>query len=133
MSFPTNISFFTIGARDMTVLRAFYGALGWQERPGSNDEFTAYEAGGVRMALYPLDELGAEAAPGEPLPGIGWNGTTLAVNVASREAVDESFRSALDAGARRVAEPVDRSWGGYSGYVADPEGNRWEIAWAPEP
>jgi len=24
-----------------------------------------------------------------------------------------------------------RFWGGRSGYIADPEGNRWEIAWAP--
>jgi len=35
------------------------------------------------------------------------------------------------AGARVVGAPVDREWGGYSGYVADPEGNRWEIAWLP--
>jgi uncharacterized glyoxalase superfamily protein PhnB len=28
-------------------------------------------------------------------------------------------------------EPVDRDWGGRSGYFADPEGNRWEVAWAP--
>ena len=34
------------------------------------------------------------------------------------------------AGAVSVAEPADREWGGRSGYVADPEGNRWEIAWA---
>jgi uncharacterized glyoxalase superfamily protein PhnB len=35
------------------------------------------------------------------------------------------------AGATPVAEPVDREWGGRSAYIADPEGNRWEIAWAP--
>ncbi|WP_435108944.1 VOC family protein [Nocardiopsis synnemataformans] len=29
-----------------------------------------------------------------------------------------------------MAEPVERPWGGRSTYVADPEGNRWEIAWA---
>lgn len=37
----------------------------------------------------------------------------------------------LAAGAVAVAEPTDREWGGYSGYIADPEGNRWELAWAP--
>jgi hypothetical protein len=46
-------------------------------------------------------------------------------------AVDETFRSALAAGARAIADPVKRVWGGYSGYIVDPEGNRWEIAWAP--
>ena len=35
------------------------------------------------------------------------------------------------AGARKVGQIVDRPWGGRSGYVADPEGNRWEVAWAP--
>ncbi|GID28039.1 hypothetical protein [Paractinoplanes brasiliensis] len=28
-----------------------------------------------------------------------------------------------------MAEPVDRPWGGRSGYIADPEGTRWEIVW----
>lgn len=56
---------------------------------------------------------------------------TLAVNVDSAEAVNEAFASAAAAGAQAVAEPQDRSWGGRSGYIADPEGNRWEIAWAP--
>lgn len=57
---------------------------------------------------------------------------TFGVNVESRAAVDKAFRNALAAGARAVGGPVDREWGGYSGYVADPDGNRWEITWAPE-
>jgi uncharacterized protein len=131
MSIPQRISIVTLGARDMTRLRAFYSRLGWQERPGSNDDFVAYDAGTVRLGLYPLARLGDEAAPGEPPPAPGWNGVTLAVNVESAEVVDEVFRSALAAGAQAVAKPVRREWGGYSGYIADPEANRWEIAWAP--
>lgn len=61
-----------------------------------------------------------------PLPGF-----TLAVNVPDRQAVDRAFDEAVAAGAVAVATPRDREWGGCSGYVADPEGNRWEIAWAP--
>ncbi len=34
------------------------------------------------------------------------------------------------AGAASIDEPVTREWGGRSAYVADPERNRWEIAWA---
>lgn len=115
----------------MPTLRAFYSELGWQERPGSSDGFATYEAGGVVLALYPLGQLGQEAAPGEPMPMTAWNGVTIGVNVESAEAVEEMFRSALTAGARSVAGPVKREWGGYSGYFADPEGNRWEITWAP--
>jgi uncharacterized protein len=122
----------TLGARSVHGLRVFYGALGWAENDGSDDTFTTFELGGVRLALFPLDRLGAEAAPGEAVVEAGtWNGVTLALNVAARGEVDGIVAAALVAGARSVASPTEREWGGYSGYIADPEGNRWEIAWAP--
>lgn len=130
MAVPQTLTFVTLGARSVPVLRAFYAGWGWQEREGSDDSFVSYQVGSVRLALFPLDELTAEAAPGSPPPG-AWNGIALAVNVESAAAVDEAFASAARAGATVVAEPVEREWGGYSGYVADPEGTRWEIAWLP--
>ena len=129
---PQRLSFVTLGARDVPGLRAFYSAWGWTERDGGDDAFAQFDVGGTRLALFPLDQLGAEAAPGEDLPLAGrWNGVTLAVNVVRREDVDAVVAAALAAGARPVAAPVDRDWGGRSGYVADPEGTRWEIAWLP--
>jgi uncharacterized glyoxalase superfamily protein PhnB len=126
------LSFVTLGARDLRALRAFYANWGWRERPGGDDEFAAFDAGGVRLALYPIDRLGAEAAPGERIPAMAWNGVTLAINVASAEEVDRAHDHALACGAAMIGAPTAREWGGYTGYVADPEGNRWEIAWAPE-
>jgi uncharacterized glyoxalase superfamily protein PhnB len=74
-----------------------------------------------------------EAAPGAPLPDpVAWNGVTLAVNVADRAEVDAAFAHAVACGATVVAGPTERDWGGYSAYVADPEGNRWELAWDPD-
>lgn len=131
MAFPQQINYITLGVRDMATLRAFYAELGWNERPGSSDDFATYQAEGVILALYPLGQLGQEAAPGEPTPSTAWNGITLGVNVESTEVVDATIRTALKVGARTVAGPVKREWGGYSGYLADPEGNRWEITWAP--
>ena len=32
-----------------------------------------------------------------------------------------------------VTGPEEREWGGYTGYFADPDGVRWEIAWNPGP
>ena len=132
MTLPQRINYITLGIRDMAVLRAFYTRLGWHERPGSNGDFATYEAGAIVLALYPLHRLGDEAAPREPVPEYGWNGVTLGVNVPSTQAVDESLRLAVAAGARAITHPVKREWGGYSGYISDPEGNRWEITWAPE-
>nr|WP_285732890.1 hypothetical protein [Nocardiopsis sp. ATB16-24] len=45
--------------------------------------------------------------------------------------MDGAFDAAVRAGAKAVAEPVERPWAGRSAYVADPEGDRWEIAWVP--
>jgi hypothetical protein len=110
-------------------LRQFYRALGWSETPASSDEWASFVLGGVLFALYPLDELAAEAAPDLPIAA-GWSGFTMACNVDSADDVDTGFAAAVAAGAIPVAEPVDRPWGGRSAYIADPEGNRWEIAWA---
>ena len=128
---PQRLSFVTLGTRDMLRRRGFYAAWGWQERDGGDDEFAQFEVSGVRLALYPLDLLGQEAAPGADLPPATWNGVTLVINVRSREEVDEVCGAAVGAGAEPVADPVDREWGGASAYVADPEGQRWEIAWLP--
>jgi uncharacterized glyoxalase superfamily protein PhnB len=132
MTIPQRITTVTLGARSMPKLREFYRAIGWSENEGSDDTFTSFTTGALRLALYPLDLLGDEAAPNTPVVAAGtWNGITLALNVAPRDAVDEALDSALAAGASLVEPPTERRWGGYSGYFSDPEGHRWEIAWAP--
>src|SRR5690349_13176090 len=94
----------TLGARSVSELRSFYSALGWRENDGSDDTFTSFTLGGVRLALYPIDALGAEAAPGEPrVAKSAWNGVTFALNVRIREEVDEVLVAALDAGATLIA------------------------------
>jgi len=129
MSIPPRLSVVTIGALNLPGLRTFYGALGWEELDGSDDDWAAYLVGGVLFAIYPLDELAQEAgAPDRPMT---WSGTSFACNMDSPEDVDRAFDAALKAGATPISTPVSREWGGRSGYIADPEGNRWEIVWAP--
>ncbi|MGD0083491.1 MAG: VOC family protein [Acidimicrobiales bacterium] len=128
---PARLSLVTLSATDLPRLRDFYQAMGW--RPAnSSDEFASFVLGGAVLALYPRELLQSEAAPdlAPPAPG-SWSGVTLALNVDHVDEVDEVFDAAIRAGARAVAEPRDREWGGRSGYIADPEQNRWEIAWAP--
>ncbi|MBO2465776.1 VOC family protein [Actinomadura violacea] len=127
---PARLTAVTLGARSMSGLRRFYRDLGWEELPSSDDGWAGFLLGGVLLTLYPADQLAAEAADGAPAPA-GWSGITLICNVDEREQVDSGFAAAVAAGATAVHEPVDRSWGGRSAYIADPEGNRWEIAWAP--
>ncbi len=131
MSVPQRLTFITLGARSVKALREFYKALGWSEVSGSSDDYASFDMGGVRLALYPVERLREEAAPAALLPGNGWNGITLAINVDSRSRVDAVYADALERGAMAAAHPTEREWGGYSAYIGDPEGNRWEIAWAP--
>jgi catechol 2,3-dioxygenase-like lactoylglutathione lyase family enzyme len=114
----------------MSKLRSFYGALGWPELSSGDETWTGFQLGGVLLALFPLSDLAAEAAPdaGEPS---GWPGVTLACAVAERDDVDRAYADAIAVGATAVAPATDRPWGGRSAFIADPEGNRWEITWSP--
>ncbi len=129
--FPARLSLVTIGAHDLSRLRRWYAALGWEEDPVSDDSIAFFRTGGAVLALYPFTALADDAwleAPGD-LPE--FRGVTLAANVETRDGVDAAYEVAVAAGARVLKEPTDADWGGRSCYVADPEGNVWEIAWLP--
>jgi uncharacterized protein len=127
---PARLSIVTLGARDMGVLRSFYRGLGWAELPNGDETWTGFLLGGVLLALFPMGDLTAEAALGSPEP-TGWSGVSLACAVDTRDEVERCFAAAVAAGATPVAGPSDRPWGGRSAFIADPEGNRWEIVWGP--
>ena len=55
----------------------------------------------------------------------------MAICLESEAAVDTAFAEAVAAGARILKPAVRADWGGYSGYVADPDGHPWEIAYNP--
>jgi uncharacterized protein len=129
---PARLSLVTLGALDVPRLRGFYQAMGWTARPDNSDDYASFLLGGVALMLYPRHLLQAEAAPDLAPPAAGsWSGVTLALNVDEAADVDRTFAAAVQAGARPITEPQDREWGGRSGYLADPEENRWEIAWSP--
>ena len=123
---PANLSHVTLGVDDLHAQRRFYSEL-WTEKTVL-DDYVAYDLGGPTLALFPRSLLDAEAHVDAGSRG----GFTLAVLVGARTGVDAALETARAAGA--TTWPAEqRDWGGYSGYFADPEGNRWEIAWAPPP
>ena len=130
MTIPPRLTIVTLGVRDFATMKSFYDGLGHRTSVEMGT-FALYVLGGVGLGLFPIDELAEEAgAEHEPAPG-DWRGVTLALNVEARDEVDDVWDAWVAAGATGVTSPTDRDWGGRSGYVADPEGNRWEIAWAP--
>jgi hypothetical protein len=120
---PDRLTMIVLSARDLPSLRTFYRGLGWAEREGGSDTLSTFQLGDIALALYPA----------APEPGDGASDTrsavTLVLHVGTREAVDEACAVAVQVGARSVVAPRDQAWGGRSGIVTDPEGNRWEVLW----
>lgn len=127
------LSFVTLAARDLAASRRFYlDGLGWRAALDVEGEVLMVKvADRVVLSLWDRDAFEAEVGPLAGGPGLA--PLTLAHNVATREEVDAVLATARGAGADPVHPGQERAWGGYTGYFADPDGYRWEIAWNPGP
>jgi uncharacterized protein len=126
------LSVVTLGVRDLRRAREFYAALGWPALPtheGSDVSFFTLD--GVVLALYGWDDLAADADLATVAQAPGFRGMALAHNEPSAADVDRAYERFLAAGATAVKRPAATTWGGYSGYVADPDGHLWELAHNP--
>jgi catechol 2,3-dioxygenase-like lactoylglutathione lyase family enzyme len=125
------VSIITLGVADLERSRSFYqDVLGFRPAPQSGGDVTFYQAGGVVLALYPRALLAEDARVAEA-GGSGFRGFTLAHNVRERADVDRVLAEVASRGAWILKPAEDAVWGGRSGYFADPDGNPWEVAWAP--
>ncbi len=123
------LTFITIGAADLNKLKQFYiDKFKWTPLKDS-DGIVFFKLNGSILSLFPADELAADA--GVPGDGTGFKKFTLAINYKSEKEVDEVFKTLQDRGVKIIKTPQKASWGGYSGYVVDIEGNLWEIAFNP--
>ena len=119
----------TLGAIDFPRLRAFYRALDWPTVVDQED-FVAFELGGTVLALFPRTKLAADGRV-EASSDTGLR-FTIGVMAGRRYEVDVIVENMRTAGATVTKAPQDAEFfDGRSAYVADPEGNFWEIAWAP--
>ena len=123
------LSLVTLGVRDLAVSRAFYRRLGWKESPPSNEHVAFFQCGGLVFALWGRDALVEDA--GVDGPGKGFANVSLAHNVRTKADVDATLKEAKQAGATILKPGAEASWGGYTGYFADPDGFAWEVAWNP--
>ena len=128
------VSFITLAVRDLAASRNFYvDGLGWESSFDQPGELLMFKvADKVVLSLW--DETAFEAEIGQPINrGGGVAPITLSYNCATTDGVDRVLESARVAGADSVTEAVERDWGGYTGYFADPDGFRWEVAYNPGP
>ena len=129
-SMDQRISFVTLAVADLDRTRAFYvDGLGWTPELFVPGEVLMIRAGD-KLVLSLWSEQGFEAEVGPIRRGEGLVPMTLAHNVATEGEVDEILSLAASLGAE-VSGGERRDWGGYTGYFADPDGFRWEIAVNP--
>jgi hypothetical protein len=128
---PPLVNTVTLGVQGFSRERDFSQRLGWPVSFES-DGFTVFQLRGAVLALFQLGQLARDAhAPAGPVSaGIR---SAVIITVDRPGEVDELASRARAAGATVTKEPTDAEFfEGRDAYFADPEGNYWEIAWAPD-
>ncbi|GAA5123239.1 VOC family protein [Alloalcanivorax gelatiniphagus] len=125
------VSFITLVVTDLERTRKFYvEGLGWEPELHEVGEVLMFRvADKVVLSLWAEDAFVAEVGHAPARGGVP--PITLAHNLATTQGVDTVLEQARAAGATHVGEGVEREWGGYTGYFADPDGFRWEVAYNP--
>lgn len=129
MDVPQRLTMVTLGVADVARSTSFYEGLGWRRSSTSSDTITFFRMQGSVLGLFQRAALADDA--GTSSDGSGFRAVTLALNCADRAEVDAVFDAWVANGATAVKAPVEVFWGGYSSYVADPDGHLWEIAHNP--
>jgi uncharacterized glyoxalase superfamily protein PhnB len=119
----------TLGVADVARATSFYEALGWKRSSASADDVSFFQLGGLALSVYGREALADDATV--PAAGEGFAGISLAINLESEAEVDRVAAEWVRCGGTMIKQPQRVFWGGYSGYVADPDGHLWELAHNP--
>ncbi|MGK7389025.1 MAG: VOC family protein [Candidatus Cyclobacteriaceae bacterium M2_1C_046] len=124
------ITIITLGVTNLSRSESFYSdILGWTKTQDSNENIIFYNLNGILLSLYPKNKLAEDA--GIINTEDGFNGFSLSYNTRTEEEADALFYKLKEADVAIVKLPEKVFWGGYSGYIADPDGNLIEIAYNP--
>ena len=129
-----DLHFVTLGVSDLPTSRRFYvEGLGWEPTLDIAEIVFLQVAPGVLLGLFAASDLAHDIGDPPPsvVPGLAPGRMALAQNVGSEAEVDAAVARAVAAGGTVVKPPQQAAFGGYHGYVADPDGFRWEIAHNP--
>ena len=128
MTVAPRLSLVTIGVDDVRRSEAFYRALGWEVVLSDADDFRLFATSGAWLSVYARSSLqrdmGRELATGSA-------SMNPAMNLDSPAEVDAALALVADAGGEIITPAHATAWGGYTSYVADPDGHVWEIAHNP--
>ena len=127
------VSMISLGVNHLKKSTKFYEMLGWEKSEQSQDTISFMKGVNIVLGLYGINELAMDSGIRKEARGLdaGFSGIALALNLPSKDSVDEYARRAIKAGATITKQPQEVFWGGYSGYFADLDGHLWEIAYNP--
>lgn len=122
------IAVITLGSADLARSQKFFAeGFGWQP-VFQNDQILFYQMNGFVLGIF---QRGAMAEDMGQTAQAGPAAMALAHNVATEAEVSLLMERLVRAGGR-VLRPADAPpHGGFRGYVSDPDGHAWEIAWNP--
>lgn len=121
------MSVLTLGAEDLGRSRRFYAeGFGWQP-VFENESIVFYQMNGFVLGTWLKAELEADMARAAAGPGA----VAFAHNVSERSEVEPVLLRLAAYGGTICKPAAETFYGGYAGYVADPDGHMWEVAWNP--
>lgn len=120
-----HVSLITLSVRDLARSLRFYGeGFGWKPVYES-DEVLFFQMNGFVLGLWLHSAFSADLGR----PDGGSSGFALAHNVGGHAEVGRLMARLADHGGHVLRSADAPSYGGWRGYVADPDGHAWEIAW----
>ena len=122
------VSVITLGIADVARSRRFYAdGFGWKP-VFTNEEISFYQMNGFVLGLWLKDKLAEDS---QRPAGAGSAAFALAHNVGSADEVVRVIDVLVAAGGTLLRAGDAPPHGGFRGYVVDPDGHAWEIAWNP--
>lgn len=123
------LSLITVGVKNLTKMREYYEKVFLWKPVSENENIVFYQLNGFMLSFYPEHLLAKEVYENDTRTG--FKPFSLAINYTSTAEVDDIFSLLKQRGVVVLKGPEDVFWGGYSGYVSDPENNLWEICYNP--
>lgn len=122
------VSVITLGIAELARSRRFYTeGFGWQP-VFENEDIIFYQMNGFVLGTFLIASL-EEDMNRDRLSTRG--AFALAHNVATRNEVEAVMEQLIAAGGTLLRAADAPPHGGFRGYVADPDGHAWEVAWNP--
>ena len=119
--------FVNLPVKDLQRSIAFFTKLGFTFNPQFTDETaTCMIIGENIFAMLLVESRFSDFTRKKISDATVQTEVLIAIDVDSREAVDDMVRKAIEAGGTDYIEPQDHGWM-YSHAFADPDGHQWEV------